>query len=324
MSIKINLKDIKGLTLIEILIGIIITTLIMGAMFTTYSIVNQTYTQVSEKAKISRSSRDLVSMLMRDIRMSGFRYYASTQTIAKYAADTGCILPKVSYLAFNDGSSSTYDSTFPLVIRKERLGYKPPLDQTNPITGSRCCDQIEIVYEDFNQNLPLQPYLRYKITYYAKAIPEDNPERFGVFKTVEKWSQPREGSDCKFPPSGGWTLDDCPECVNDDLVRDHVVDMEFIPFDNKGLIIQSDGTGDRFAPAPERSTVKDRLYDIAGVDIRLTFRSSEDFFKTDAPESKKRIVAGLNNRKQEFTDKYLRDSVVVTVNTRNIGGDLFK
>ena len=98
--------------------------------------------------------------------------------------------------------------------------------------------------------------------------------------------------------------------------------MEFIPFDNKGLIIQSDGTGDRFAPAPERSTVKDRLYDIAGVDIRLTFRSSEDFFKTDAPESKKRIVAGLNNRKQEFTDKYLRDSVVVTVNTRNIGGDL--
>ena len=65
MSIKKNLKDIKGLTLIEILIGIIITTLIMGAMFTTYSIVNQTYTQVSEKAKISRSSRDLVSMLMR-------------------------------------------------------------------------------------------------------------------------------------------------------------------------------------------------------------------------------------------------------------------
>ena len=60
----------------------------MAAMFTTYSIVNQTYNQVSEKAKISRSSRDLVSMLMRDIRMAGFRYYAGTQTIAKFAADT--------------------------------------------------------------------------------------------------------------------------------------------------------------------------------------------------------------------------------------------
>ena len=65
----------------------------MAAMFTTYSIVNKTYNQVSEKAKISRSSRDLVSMLMRDIRMAGFRYYAGTQTIAKFAADTdadGC------------------------------------------------------------------------------------------------------------------------------------------------------------------------------------------------------------------------------------------
>ena len=56
-------KNIKGLTLVEILIGIVITTIIMAAMFTTYSIVNQTYNQVSEKAKISRSSRDLVSML---------------------------------------------------------------------------------------------------------------------------------------------------------------------------------------------------------------------------------------------------------------------
>ena len=329
MSIKKNLKNSKGLTLVEILIGIVITTIIMAALFTTYTIVNQTYTQVSEKAKISRSSRDLVSMLMRDIRMSGFRYYASTQTIAKYAADTGgCILPNVSYLTFNDGSADQYDSTFPLVIRKERLGYEPPLDQSNPIAGSRCCDQIEIVYEDFNQNLTLQPYLRYKITYYAKAIPENNPERFGVFKTVEKWSQLRDASSCKFPAGGSWTLGDdsdpCPECVDEDLVRDHVVDMEFIPFDKNGLIIQSDGMGERYAPAPERSTVKDRLYDIAGVDIRLTFRSAEDFFKANAPTSKKRVVAGLNNRKQEFTDKYLRDSVVVTVNTRNIGGDLFK
>ena len=72
-------KNIKGLTLVEILIGIVITTIIMAAMFTTYSIVNQTYNQVSEKAKISRSSRDLVSMLMRDIRMAGFRYYAGTK-----------------------------------------------------------------------------------------------------------------------------------------------------------------------------------------------------------------------------------------------------
>ena len=53
-----------GLTLIEILIGIVITTLMMGAMYTSYNVVNKSYSQVSAKANISKTSRDLVSMLM--------------------------------------------------------------------------------------------------------------------------------------------------------------------------------------------------------------------------------------------------------------------
>ena len=174
---KISLKNIKGLTLVEILIGIVITTIIMAAMFTTYTIVNQTYNQVSEKAKISRSSRDLVSMLMRDIRMAGFRYYAGTQTISKFAADTtdecggtGMALPKISYLAFDNGFLDEDDSHNPLVIRKNKLGFDNSTTNTDhKIFGDDlCCDQIQIVYEDFNQNHLLQPYKRYRITYFAE------------------------------------------------------------------------------------------------------------------------------------------------------------
>ena len=36
----------------------------------------------------------------------------------------------------------------------------------------------------------------------------------------------------------GFWDDDCPECY-EDLVRDHVVDMEFIPFDENGRIIMT-------------------------------------------------------------------------------------
>ena len=107
-------KNIIGLTLIEILIGIIITSIMMAAMYTSYNVVNRSYTQVSEKAKISRSSRDLVSMLMRDIRMAGFRYYAGPDQIAKFAEDStegidgcpdpGIILPKTSYLKIEDST----------------------------------------------------------------------------------------------------------------------------------------------------------------------------------------------------------------------------
>ena len=47
-------KNISGLTLVEILIGIVVSSLMMGAIYTTYSVVNNTYNQVVEKAKISR------------------------------------------------------------------------------------------------------------------------------------------------------------------------------------------------------------------------------------------------------------------------------
>ena len=77
-------KYIAGLTLIEIMIGIIITTIMMAAVYTSYSVVNQSYSKVTDKAKISRASRDIVSMLMRDVRMAGFKYYAGSHEIAQY------------------------------------------------------------------------------------------------------------------------------------------------------------------------------------------------------------------------------------------------
>ena len=69
-----NIKKILGFTLIEILIGIVISAIMMGAMFTTYTVVNNSYSQVSDIASISRSGRDVVSMMMRDVRMAGFKY----------------------------------------------------------------------------------------------------------------------------------------------------------------------------------------------------------------------------------------------------------
>ncbi len=49
MKKKIN--SIAGVTLIEILIGIVISTVMMAAMYTSYNIVNSTYSQVTDTAK---------------------------------------------------------------------------------------------------------------------------------------------------------------------------------------------------------------------------------------------------------------------------------
>tara|TARA_Y100000816_G_scaffold152815_1_gene108847 strand:+ start:724 stop:1785 length:1062 start_codon:yes stop_codon:yes gene_type:complete len=351
---KYENSKIKGLSLVEILLAIVITSIMMAAMYTSYNVVNKSYSQVSEKAKISRSSRDLVSMLMRDIRMSGFRYYAGTHTISKFAFDTkddtgeecdlypdGMLLSKTSYLSFDDGFTDQKQSHNPIVIRKNTLGYESIGSDTSPsqtqlkaqvpgIADDNCCDQIQIVYEDFNQNNRNQPYQKFRITYFAEPVTTDGDPRFAVYKTVESWQQPRlpepieidqySELPCIFPATGSWS-DDCKDCVVKEMVRDHIADMEFIPFDSKGLIIQN-SSGQY--PAPELVDIRDRLFDIRGVDIRLTFRSKDNFFSKDAPATRKRSIKGLNDRNKEYTDKYFRDSVIVSVNTRNIGGELFK
>ena len=47
----------------------------MGAMYTSYNAVSGSYSQVSDRAKISNQGRDLVGMIVRDIRNAGFRYF---------------------------------------------------------------------------------------------------------------------------------------------------------------------------------------------------------------------------------------------------------
>ena len=72
---KNKFNNNAGITLIEILIGVAISTIMMAAMYTTYSVVNNSYSQVTDRATISRSGRDIIGMLMRDIRLAGFKYY---------------------------------------------------------------------------------------------------------------------------------------------------------------------------------------------------------------------------------------------------------
>ena len=291
---KNRLKDIAGITLIEIMIGVVISAIMMGAMYTTYSIVNSSYTQVTDRAKISRSGRDIIAMLIRDIRLAGFKYH--------YGVNTDDI-SKQDNLEYISGSSDIETSHDPIIVRKDKLGDAAESDTaiSKNDEADLCCDKIHIVYGDFNQN-DAQPYKRYRVTYYAK--PSGESEYYAVYKSKQSWIQSSDDS------TGDWSSS-CTECFSGELIRDHLVDMEFIVFDKQGRIINP-------PPRPDESSRVD-LYNIKAVDIRLTFRSKNEFYRFKANEEKPRFVKGLGERTRKFLDKYLRDSVVVTVNTRNIG-----
>ena len=301
---KNTLKTITGMTLIEVLIGVLISSIMIGAMYTTYNVVNNSYSQVTDKAKISRSGRDIVEMLMRDIRMAGYKYYLGTNNLG---------LPERSYLEFKDGRDNFAESHHGIVIIKavdpEAIGHNIDGDATPLLkndTNDMCCDKIHIVYDDFNQNDPIQPYKRYRITYYAEPINDanGNDPRYGVYRSKQSWIQ------VLGDETGAWSSE-CTECYKSELIRDHLVDMEFIPFDREGRVI---------IPAPRPDNIsRNNLTRITAVDVRLSFRSKREFFKFEPTADKPRFVKGLTDRTRQFMDKYLRDSVVVTIHTRNIG-----
>ena len=276
---KKKLSSIAGVTLIEILIGILISVVMMAAMFTSYQVVNSTYSQVTDRAKISTAGRDVVGMMLRDIRNAGFKY-------------------------FND-DIKTSDEHSPILITKS----------TNFNTA---CDKLEIVYGDVTYDstkTPRYEYERYKITYECKAssIPDKSAvsvcgntvatiKAFALYKSKLKWNKTSNKWD--NPATDGDS-----KTYGEEVVLDYVSDLVFNAIDENGLLINP-------PPTPTNST-KDKLYAIKTIDIALTVRSSKPFFRN---AKLRKILAMMDgSRTKSNNDKYLRESIIVTANARNLG-----
>ena len=283
---KKKFSSIAGVTLIEILIGIIISVVMMAAMFTSYTVVNNSYSQVADRAKISTAGRDVIGMLLRDIRLAGFKYY-------------------------NDNIPTSNEHA-PIIITKSS-------------NFSQACDKIEIVYGtiagkpkgDFDKGDLKYEYERYKITYECKRskIPDKSApplpgnkyppiDAFAVYKSKVKWNTTGKNWD-------DGENDNNPKTYGPSLVTDYISDLVFNAIDDKGLLIKP-------PPTPINAT-KDKLYKIKTIDIALTVRSSKDFFRT----SKVRKIFAMtdSSRNIKKTDKFLRDTIVVTAHARNVGYD---
>ena len=84
--------------------------------------------------------------------------------------------------------------------------------------------------------------------------------------------------------------------------------MDFVPIDKDGKKI----------PTPLTITENsDRLNDVRTLDLKITFRSKDDFFKKKIKRKIESIKAAAKHINQE--DRFLRDSIVLSVFTRNVG-----
>ena len=306
------------------LIGVAVSSIMIAAMYSSYTVINNSYSKVTDVASISRSGRDIVAMLMRDIRMAGYKYYYG-YNVENEALTLDQRIPRQDYLQFVAGEEDTADdkleSHVPIVIYRSTLNYvlsgaepeipgydKIDTTKTFPLkpneTKDFCCDRIHIVYGDFDASDTEQPYKKYRITYFAKPLQKGGDQYYGVFRSKEYWLQ------TKTELEGRWIItgDECDgDCYEGELIREHLSDMSFVAIGKHGEVINA-------IPANEK------IYDIRSIDITLTFRSGtkKGFFRKIATAAEPRIVKSLGRKARPFFDKFLRDSIFVTVHTRNI------
>ncbi len=65
-------KKKLGMTLVEVLVAIVIGVISAAALFYSYNIFNKSYQSVVDKAKMSSSSRNALSMILKDLRNAGY------------------------------------------------------------------------------------------------------------------------------------------------------------------------------------------------------------------------------------------------------------
>ena len=272
-------KNILGVTLVEILIGIVISTIMMGAMFASYTAVNSSFQKVVDKAQISQTGRDVLGMLLRDIRMAGFKYYGD--------------------------NIKTNNEHTPILITKTS-------DKT------KNCDAISIVYGDVDydkDSTPKYTYKRYKISYFCeptKIIDKTTgnaADAFALFKTKQNWNE----------SAARWEYTDPPVTYEKQLVVNYVQDLIFNAIDVDGVIIDP-------PPSPTNQN-NDKIFGIKTVDIGITVRSKNEFYKEKNSDFKAKTgkdrknyaLSDTNRDLTRFDDKFLRETITVTAHARNLG-----
>ena len=265
-----KLKNNAGVTLIEILIGIVISVIIMAAMYASYTVVNSSYSKVTDKAKASQSGRNIMGMIMRDVRQAGFKY-------------------------FEDNIANSHE---PVKITPDKGGSEAGMKSK--------CDHIQIVFGGASYNAKGdEVYERYRITYFCKASEISDPAgntiiTNAIYKQKERLVL------------GQWKKD-VADSYDEQLITDYVEDLIFIPKDVNGEAIDP--------PPTNLNSNQLRVNDIRAVEIGLTTRSSKNFYNnTLRADGNLRTVFDMeSDTETSINDLFLRETVVMSVNTRNIG-----
>tara|TARA_B100001057_G_scaffold252063_1_gene252323 strand:+ start:552 stop:1397 length:846 start_codon:yes stop_codon:yes gene_type:complete len=269
---------IAGATLVEILIAIVIASVMMMALFTSYNVVNKSYTQVSDRASISRVNRNIISMLLKDIRMAGF-YDVNAQKFSS---------PELQ----------------PILIIKNNTN----CDKIVIVYGDRVkvgstieFPLYQVTYECKNSKIPDR-----------KATPNNSGvypplSLKAIYKTKKKWNESNKNwNDASTDGDSNTYLAN--------IVVDYVEDLIFNPIDENGKIISPIPSNTENSEMLSKIKAVDIGLILRSTDEFYKNEKNRTAFSLSEKDNKNQS----GNRNKVVNDKFLRDTIIVTAYARNV------
>ena len=72
-------RNQKGMSLVEILVAIVISTIVISAAYASYSVISKNYEFQKDMKYMSQTARAVVKMIARDVRMAGYTEFNKQQ-----------------------------------------------------------------------------------------------------------------------------------------------------------------------------------------------------------------------------------------------------
>ena len=279
-------KKKPGMTLVEVLVAIVIGVISVAAIFYSYNIFNKSYQSVVDKAKMSSSSRNALSTILKDLRNAGY-----------------C---NINYNSSCDRRIEKKDNRY-----AEVKNYKVNFYQYFRIGGT---DYLALEYN-------ISPTDRVEIRYYLVAYDRSNLKEANGRSTFYLAREEIENPSINYTYQGqNYGLGKRMNCQN--LKRQkECAPIMITPFVSDFQVVFKDKNGKELSDVCfdcSSQTAKDNQKEVHTAEIYLTVRSSNQIYKKDRTiiiTNHDPVKKGL---RQTITDRYHRETFFASAYLRNI------
>ena len=279
-------KKKPGMTLVEVLVAIVIGVISATAVFYSYNIFNKSYQSVVDKAKMSSSSRNALSTILKDLRNAGY-----------------C---DINYNDSCDRLIEKKDNKY-----AEVKNYKVNFYSYFRIGGT---DYLALEYN-------ISPTDRVEIRYYLIAYDRNNLKEANGRSTFYLAREEIENPSINYTYQGkNYGLGKRMNCQN--LKRQkECVPIMIAPFVSDFQVVFKDKNGKELSDVCfdcSSQTAKDNQKEVHTAEIYLTVRSPNQIYKKDRTIIITNHDPGKKGLKQTITDRYHRETFYASAYLRNI------